>query len=565
MRVALVSGLLFIAAVGPAWPAAATETTPAASPSLIQLSDRETIVFYGDSITEQNLYAAYLETFFLSRFPGKDLAVFNLGWSGDTASGANKRFARDVAPVQPSLVFVNFGMNDGGYKAFDESTFRTYLAAQGALADTIRAAGARQVLVTTSPVDDVLRKDQGVYNDTLSRMARGLGLLATERGLALIDLLHPMLEVQRRAKERDPGFTMIPDTVHPNAVGHLVMAYLAMRQIDAPREVGEILVEGENVRAHGATVGNAVGGDGGVEFDLTLPFLPFYVPEEARPALDLVPLQEELNRFRLKVTPSQGGEPLVLSVDGRTAGVFTREELSRGIDLAALDRAPWAAAGRTLWEAAQYRWREHFESWRVMGLQRPAWMMPALATFETHARAQRAYADDLGRSIRVLARPGTYHLALRPQGGVVPIRSVDLSPIYPHVSFDATQSPETKPADVRWTPAPFVDGRIDLGAHYSGAYDVVAYARVVLEADRATTLHLAMGSDDGLAVFLRGERVFAHDVLRGLKPGEDEVELPLVAGRNELLFKVTQAGGDFGLAFEARVLGLGRVEQIASR
>jgi hypothetical protein len=452
-------------------------------------------------------------------------------------------------------------MNDGGYKAYDEATLRTYLAAQGALADAIRAAGARQVLFTTSPVDDVLRKDHGVYNDTLSRLARGLGQLAAERGLPLIDLLQPMLDVQRRAKEKDPGFTMIPDTIHPDAVGHLVMAYVAMRHIDAPREVAQIVVDGGNVRAHGATVGSAVAGDGAVAFDLTLPFLPFYVPKEARPALDLVPLEEELNRFRLEARPGPGAEPLVLSIDGKTAGVFTRDELAHGIDLALLDGAPWAAAGRTLWEAEQFRWKKHFEAWRVMGLQKPDWMMPALVTFEPHARAQRAYADELGRSLRALARPGTYHLALRPQGEVVPIRSVELSPTYPLVSFDAAQPPETNPAGVAWTPAPFVDGRIDLGAHYSGSY-VVAYARVALQADRATTLHLAMGSDDGLAVFLRGQRVFAHDVQRPLKRGEDEVELPLVAGRNELLFKVTQAGGDFGLALDARVLGLGKVEQL---
>jgi lysophospholipase L1-like esterase len=564
MRVALLTSLLLLSTVSPGSPAQEGDKTQATPPA-VRLRDRETIVFFGDSITEQNLYTEYLETFLVSRFPSKDIAVFNLGWSGDTASGGNKRFARDVAPVQPSLVFVNFGMNDGGYKAYDEATYRTYLAAQGALADTIRGFGARQVLFTTSPVDDVLHKDQGVYNDTLSRMARGLGQLAGERGLPLIDLLHPMLDVQRRAKEKNPGFTMIPDAVHPNAVGHLVMAYVAMSQIDAPREVGKIFVDGGNVRAQGVTVGSASAGDGGVAFDVTLPFLPFYVPQEARPALDLVPLQEELNRFRLEARPGPGGEPLALSIDGKTAGIFEREELAHGIDLALLDGAPWAAAGRTLWEAARYRWREHFEAWRVMGLQRPEWMMPGLATFEAHARAQRAYADELGRSLRALARPGTYHLALRPQGEVVAIRSVELSPTYPLVSFDAAHPPETNSADVAWTPAPYADGRIDLGARYSGAYDVVAYARVVLQADRATTLHLAMGSDDGLAVFLRGERVFAHDVLRGLKPGEDEAELALVAGRNDLLFKVTQAGGDFGLAFDARVRGLGRVEQVATR
>ncbi|HET9316830.1 MAG TPA: SGNH/GDSL hydrolase family protein [Vicinamibacteria bacterium] len=554
MRVALVLGLVL--ATAPAHAGAADSAPP------VRLNDRETIVFYGDSITEQNLYTAYLETFLLSRFPSKELAVFNMGWSGDTASGGDKRYARDVGSVRPTLVFVNFGMNDGGYKAYDETTYRTYIDAQRALADTIRAAGSRQVLFTTSPVDDVVRKDGGVYNETLARMARGLGALADERGLPLIDLFQPMLDVQHRAKEKDARFTMIPDAIHPDAVGHLVMAYFAMRRIDAPREVGSIVVEGNSVRAQGVTTGNVVAADGEVRFDLTLPFLPFYVPKEARAALDLVPLQDELNRFRLQVAPGTGSEPLVLSVDGKTAGTFTREELARGIDLAQLDGAGWSVAGRTLWEAAQFRWKQHFDAWRVMGLQKPAFMMPSLPTFEAHARAQRAYADELGRSLRTLAKPGTYHVALRPQGGPVAIGSVELSPTYPFASFDAPQPPETDPASVKWTSVPLVDGTLDIGARLTGSY-VVAYARVVLQADRATTLHLSMGSDDGLAVFLGGQRVFARDVMRSLRKGEDELELPLAAGRNQVLFKVTQGGGDFALAFEARVLGRAKVEPVA--
>lgn len=558
MRITMLSALLFAAAAVPAAPAAPPEA-PAGG---VRLADRETIVFFGDSITEQNLYTAYLETFFLSRFPEKDLAAFNFGWGGDTASGGNKRFLRDVARVHPSLVFVNFGMNDGGYKAYDEPTYRNYLAAQKALADTIRDAGAREVLFTTSPVDDVLRKDQGVYNETLSRMATGVEQLAAERGLSAIDLLRPMLDVQRRAKEKDPAFTMIPDTVHPNAVGHLVMAYAALRGIEAPRLVGEVVVDGATVSARGAKVS---GSRGQLEFDLTLPFLPFYVPKEARRALDLVPFQDELNRFRLRVEPGADHEALALSVDGKTAGVFTRDELGRGVDLALLDEAPWSVAGRLLWDAAQHRWKKHFEAWRQMGLQKPAFMLPALPTFEPYARAQQAYADDLGRSLRTLARPTTYHVALRPQGPIVPIRTLELSPTYPLSSFDAEETPQTNPGSVGWRAAPLVDGKIDLGALYSGAYDVVAYARLVLQADRPTTLHLSMGSDDGLAVFLGGTRVFAHDVLRGLKPGEDEVEVPLVAGRNELLFKVTQGGGDFGLALQARLRGPGHVEPIPPR
>ena len=139
---------------------------------------------------------------------------------------------------------------------------------------------------------------------------------------------------------------MIPDTVHPNPAGHLVMAYLAMRQIEAPRSVGEIVVDGGTVAAaDGATVTNVTAADGSVEFDLQLPFLPFYVPKEARRALDLVPLQDELNRFRLRAKAGTAADRLVLSVDGRTLGTFERAELARGIDLALLDNAPWARRG----------------------------------------------------------------------------------------------------------------------------------------------------------------------------------------------------------------------------
>ena len=457
------------------WDLAVFDTPKATSPATarfapVSLGNEETVVFYGDSITEQNLYSAYLETFLLSRFPGKKIATFNFGWGGDTAAGGNKRFARDVLPVKPSLVFVDFGMNDGGYKAYEETTYRNYLDAQSALAETIRAAGARQVYFTPSPVDDVLRKDQGVYNANLSRMARGLMALAAERKSPIIDLLHPMVEIQRLAKEKDPAFTMIPDTIHPNAVGHLVMAYLAMRQIEAPRSIGEITVDGEKVMAsQGARVSNVTSRDGSVEFDLDLPFIPFYVPKEARKGLELVPLQDDLNRFRLRSLSAAKDATMILSVDGRTAGVFAADDLAKGIDLALLDGTPWSEAGRTLWEAAQFRWKKHFEAWRQMGIEKPAFMLPATPGFQEHRKAQRAYADELGRSLAALARPRTYRVSLRPPGAPVPVLTVELSPTFPMDRFDTAYPPEKDAAGVVWTTVPLTNGQVDLGRHFPGA------------------------------------------------------------------------------------------------
>lgn len=437
----------------------------------VALRDQETVVFYGDSITEQNLYSAYLETFFASRFPNRRIASFNLGWGGDTARGGGRRFGRDVAPVEPTLVFVNFGMNDGGYQPFQQSVYDAHLASQQELADEIAKTGARQVLFTTSPIDPDRRPDGAAYNGMLSRMADGIIRLGSELGIPVIDLFHPMLEVQQRAQEKEPGFTMIPDSIHPDPVGHLVMAYLAMRGIDAPRVVGEITVEGDKVVTRGGASASAVRPlYGGTELGLELQFLPFYVPPPARPALRLVPLEDEPNRFRLRAdVGTAGADRWVLSVHGVTAGTFTPRELAAGVDLALLDEAPWCVAGRRLWEAAQYRWQKHFEAWRRMTLAPSPTMLPELATFAPFAAAQRAHADAMGHGLPALAAPGRYRVRLSPLGEAVPITTVALSPSYPFdAEFDRAHPPETGPHAVEWTQAGFEGGRIDLGAQYTG-------------------------------------------------------------------------------------------------
>jgi lysophospholipase L1-like esterase len=555
MRALLASSLLTLLAVGPA----------VAGELPVALGDRETVVFYGDSITEQNLYSAYLETFLLGRLPSREIATFNFGWGGDTARGGAARFARDVAPVEPTLVFVNFGMNDGGYRAHDPSILAAYLETQAALADAVAAAGARQVLFTTSPVDPDRRSGLAAYNDTLGRMAEGLERLAAGRGIPSIDLFRPMLRVQREAKAADPEFTMIPDAVHPDAVGHLVMAYYALQGIDVPRSLGEIAIAGNAVSGDGGlAVGRAERSGGGLGFEVELPFIPFYVPPEARPALELVPFQRDLNRFVLRASlDGDAGRAWALAVDGAALGHYTSEQLTAGVDLALADAAPWCAAGRRLWEAAQYRWEKHREAWRSFGLQATPTMMPGLDTFAGFAAAQRAHADAMGRELATLAKPGRYRLELFPLGEALELPGVELSPTYDFdADFDRPHPPETDPDAVAWARAPLEDGRIDLGARYEAPANVVAYARVRLEASDACSLHLSLGSDDGLAVFADRKRVFANDTYRGLRPGQDEVIVPLSAGAHELLFKVTQGGGDFGLSVSARVFGSAEVRQL---
>src|SRR2546429_3092888 len=103
--------------------AALLGTTSAASAQDFFLKKGDVVVVMGDSITEQRLYSNYLEIWSQTRFPSRELVFRNVGIGGDTSGGGNNRFKRDVLPHKPTVLTVDFGMNDGRYQAFSDKTF----------------------------------------------------------------------------------------------------------------------------------------------------------------------------------------------------------------------------------------------------------------------------------------------------------------------------------------------------------------------------------------------------------------------------------------------------------
>ena len=529
----------------------------------ITVGDSETIVLYGDSITEQNLYAAYIETFLVSRFPEKHLKIYNFGWGGDTAPGGNGRFARDVAPVKPTMVFVNFGMNDGKYCGQTTDIRETYLKGQRDLAATIRKAGAREVLLTTSPADEPTGPNP--YNESLARFADEVLAMGRRLKIPVADILHPMLALARKARAADPKFAFCapPDIIHPDAMGHLLMAYYVLRQVKAPGPMS-VAISGRKAKtAGGAKVTNLRVEPGRIELDLALPHIPFYVPPEARAALDLVPLQEELNGLFFTLAGWRKGVGCRLEVDGREVCLLRPEALAKGIDLALYDAATWGEAGRDVWNLAQYRWKKHFEVWRDMGFEtRPA--MLKLPGRRKMIAAQRAFVAGLSDAMRALAQPRTYHLVLMEGSEIENFSKVEVSPLYPWdpaKDFEKAYPPETDAARVQWQLGTLENGLLDLGRFFGNPTNCVSYLRVALDAEDACRLHLDLGSDDGLTVLHNGRQLLARDVMRGCVIGDDRLDVDLVRGRNVLLFRVTQGGGGYAFGVRAGVHGAAKVRQ----
>jgi hypothetical protein len=81
----------------------------AASGQKFALSDGDTVVFYGDSITAQRLYTRFAEEFVLTRYPNLEVHFVNAGVPGDSSYGGyagvmKERVQRDVAPFHPTMI-----------------------------------------------------------------------------------------------------------------------------------------------------------------------------------------------------------------------------------------------------------------------------------------------------------------------------------------------------------------------------------------------------------------------------------------------------------------------------
>jgi alpha-glucosidase len=79
-------------------------------------------------------------------------------------------------------------------------------------------------------------------------------------------------------------------------------------------------------------------------------------------------------------------------------------------------------------------------------------------------------------------------------------------------------------------------------------YNSVAYGFTYLRAPRDMDVVLAIGSDDGVAVWLNGSEVYRHDVGRPFTSKQDRVKVRLKKGSNTLLLKISQGGGMWGFS-----------------
>jgi lysophospholipase L1-like esterase len=300
------------------------------------------IVFLGDSITQQRMYTAYIEAYILTRFPDWKLHFRNVGWNGDTSwfdvrDGIDHGLARDVFPLHPQAMTMEFGMNDARKGAHALPLYHDSLTEQ--ITD-LEAKGIRVALVSPTPEqrDESNEPVGSVYNRLLDRFCAVAQKTAQEQKIPFVDQFHPFVDTYTAAQtDCLSNFILVPDHVHPNWAGHLIMAYQILKQLHAPALVSRVVLDATGKRA-AATERCEVTGlqfrPGRIAFTRKDESLPMPVRPESE-ILFSVPgfnFSADLNQYTLAVTGLTAGDYDV-HLDGEWLGTFSSRELTCGVNL----------------------------------------------------------------------------------------------------------------------------------------------------------------------------------------------------------------------------------------
>lgn len=321
------------------------------------LHDGDTVIFYGDSITAQQLYTKNVEEFVLTRYPQMNVHFINAGVPGDTVYGGYAgamadRVKQDVAPFHPTQITVMLGMNDGGYVPLTAKIDDAFLNGYKTLLDTLHAAApdASFTIITPTPYDEVTHgTDFPGYSGVIDHLSTEVAQIAssleqkTRKHVTLVDFHGPLLDALHKANRQFPELAplMIPDRIHPSETGHWIMTAALLSGWHVDPTVTRVAIDaasGQTVAAQRTSIDKLVklqkqnSGLRWTQLDSALP-LPLDLDNAMTKVLLGTSNIESLDQETLRVDSLQPGT-YKLTIDAKPIASFTSEQLKQGINLA---------------------------------------------------------------------------------------------------------------------------------------------------------------------------------------------------------------------------------------
>jgi len=207
--------------------------------ALAELKDGETIVFLGDSITQQGAGPTGYVTLFREAIekarPNSGIKVIGAGIGGHKVPDLEARLDKDALAHKPNVVVIYIGINDVWHSQNGRGTPPDkYEAGLRNLVKRCNDAGARVILSTPSVIGE---KQDGAnpLDKMLSEYAAITRKVAAETETTLLDLHAAFFGYLKEYNVADQAQGILTtDTVHLNDAGN---RFVAVRMLEAVGEV----------------------------------------------------------------------------------------------------------------------------------------------------------------------------------------------------------------------------------------------------------------------------------------------------------------------------------------
>ena len=129
-----------------------------------------------------------------------------------------------MAAYEPKYVTVLLGMNDGRYRSYNEEIWKTYHDDMTTLIGQLVEIGATPILMTPTMYDSRAalarkRNPAANYNSVLAYYGTWLREVAVNNGYGFVDMWGPLNNLTLQERKTSPDFTLIKDSMHPDAPG----------------------------------------------------------------------------------------------------------------------------------------------------------------------------------------------------------------------------------------------------------------------------------------------------------------------------------------------------------
>ena len=193
------------------------------------------IICFGDSITagksvpDNKRWTSLLQTTLDAQFPGR-WSLYSRGVPGETIVDGLSRFDRDVAPMLPTVVLIEFGLNDCSHiqgRSIPRVGVAEFATCLHEVVRLTRAGGGLPVLLTNHRVDpDRIEESSGL------RFVDSLRPYQSAIREATISAQIPLVDVEAGfAALKDPKSALAPDGIHLSIEGHACYAAIVAPQL----------------------------------------------------------------------------------------------------------------------------------------------------------------------------------------------------------------------------------------------------------------------------------------------------------------------------------------------